>query len=224
MRTKVKLTKHQIKEDKFTNYMLQSREWFLANWQVVSIAAAAVILVIVGAVYFFRMQGGKEVDALNRLNRAIAESRRQNYQVAILELKSLADSYSGQVGGQAVFNLANAYYESKNYDEALSSFRRYIDSYHADELTTSSALAGEGACLENKQQFTAAGDKFVDAIKYYPESPSAPDYYVAAVRNFVHAGEKEKVNTLLEEMGERYPGSEYLRTATRTAMSLKLNT
>lgn len=223
MRTKVKLTKQKIKEDKFTNYMLQSREWFLVNWQVVSIAAAAVIVVIVGAVYFFGMQEGKEAESLDRLNRAVAEARRQNYQVAILELKSIADSYGGSVGGLALFNLANAYYESKNYDEALNAYQQYADKYRQDKLMTSSAIAGAGACLENKQQFQPAGEKFLDALKFYPESPAAPDYYLSAIRNYVSAGDRGKVDSLLDEMKEKFPGTEYFRIATRYAMTLRLN-
>lgn len=223
MRTKVKLTKQKIKEDKFTNYMLQSREWFLANWQVVSIVAAAVIVVIVGAVYFFGMQKGKEAESLDRLNRAVAEARRQNYQVAILELRSIVDNYGGSVGGMALFNLANAYYESRNYDEALNAYQQYADKYRQDKLMTSSAIAGAGACLENKQQYQPAGDKFLEALKFYPDSPAAPDYYLSAIRNYVSAGDRGKVDSLLDEMKEKFPGTEYFRSATRYAMTLRLN-
>jgi tetratricopeptide (TPR) repeat protein len=223
MRTKVKLTKQQIKEDRFTNFMFESREWFLDNWQMVAIVAAIIILAIVGSVYYFRMQSGKEVDAAVRLGRAAAELQQRNYQVAILEFKSLSDEFGGRTGGKALFYLGNAYYGSKNYDEAINAFKKYIDKSHIDPLTTASAIAGIAVCLECKQEFLAAADKFNEAIKYYPESPAAPDYYLGAVRNYVQCGDKAQAEKTLKELEKEYPGTESARTAARIIMSLKTN-
>jgi TolA-binding protein len=221
MRTKVKITRQQIKEDKFTNYMLLTRDWFLDNWQIVAILAAVVALIIAGTVYFFRMKSSKELDAATRLTKAVAEIRRQNFQVAILELKTISDEFGGDIGGMALFNLGNAYYDSKNYDEAINSFKKYIDEYKLDKLTTASAYAGIAVSLECKGDFPAAGDKFVEAIRYYPDSPSAPDYYLGAVRTYVQAGDRTKADQMFKELEEKFPGLEYSRTAARLIAQLK---
>ena len=221
MRTKVKLTKQQIKEDKFTNYMLLTRDWFLDNWQIVAILAAVVALIIAGSVYYFRMKSSKDIEAATRLTKAVAEMRRQNFQVAILELKTLSDEYGGDIGGMALFNLGNAYYDSKNYDEAINSFKNYIDNYKLDKLTTASAYGGIAVSLECKQDFLAAGDKYVEAVKYYPESPSAPDYYLGAVRTYVQGGDRPKAEQMFKELEEKFPGSDYGRTAARLIAQLK---
>ncbi len=221
MRTKVKLKKQQIKEDKFTTFVLQSREWLEEHWQIFAVSLAAVVVVIAGGLYYIKMRSDKEIQGADRLSKAETEWRRQNFQVAILEFKSLADSYGGNIGAQAQFDLANANYDSRNYDEAIIQFQTYIDKRHQDALTTASAMAGIADCLENKQQFQAAGDKFVETIKKFPGSPAEPDYYLGAIRNYVQGGEKQKVDSLMTEITAKYPGTDYLQTATRLSMQLK---
>ncbi|MCX6827038.1 MAG: tetratricopeptide repeat protein [candidate division Zixibacteria bacterium] len=187
MRTKIKLTKQQIKEDKFTNFILRTRDQIEGNWQAVAIVMAVIVLLIGGTIYYIRARSAGQEEALGRLSRAVAELRRQNYQVAILEFKNLSDNYGGYVGGMALFNLANAYYGSKNYDEAIVQYQKYIDGYHLDRLTTASAAAGIAFGLESKQQFKAAGDKFFEVARDYPDSPEAPDFFLGAIRNYVQS-------------------------------------
>jgi outer membrane protein assembly factor BamD (BamD/ComL family) len=221
MRTKVKLSKQQIKEDKFTTNMLLARDWLTSNWQIVAIAAAVVILIVAGIAYFIKMQSDKEMESGNRLAKAVAEARRQNYQVAILELKAISEEYDGEIGGTALLNLANAYYDNKNYDEAISSYQRFINDFHLDNLTTASAIAGIGYALEGKQEFLAAGDKFAEAVERYPDLPSVGDYCVGAIRNFVQGHDRAKAEKILNILKEKFPGTDYLRVASRLVIQLK---
>ena len=221
MRTKVKITKRQIKEDKFMNFMLRTKDQVMGNWQVLLISAAIVILVIVATVYFVNRQSTRSVEAADRLNKAILELRRQNYQPAILELGSIVDDYSGRVAGLAQFNLANAHFESKNYDEAIANYQKFIDKFHTDDLMTASAIAGIASSMECKQDFAGAAEKYYEAIKHYPGSPSAPDYYLGAVRCYIQGGNKDKANLMLGELKEKFPGTATERSAVRLAARLE---
>ena len=222
MRTKVKITKKQIKQDKFTTFMLQAKDWILESWQQLAIGVVAAIVVVVGITYFVKMQSSKGEEGSALLTTAVTNLNRGNYQEAILELGNIADDYGGRIGGLAQFYLANAYYESRNYDMAIESYQKFIDKCTVDDLTDASAIAGIGASLENKQEFLAAGDKYVEAIKAYPESPNAPDYYVGAVRNYVAGNDREKTEEMLKELDNQFPNSDYSREATRLAMSLRI--
>ena len=115
MSAKIKLTKQQMKEDKFTTLMLQTRDWIQGNWQIVGIAVVAIIVISVGAIYYSNMKSGQAEEAADRFAEAIAKYRQQNYQVAILDFNGIADEYSGPIAASAVFYAANSYYESKNY-------------------------------------------------------------------------------------------------------------
>ncbi len=222
MRSKVKISKRQMKEDKFTTFMLLSRDRILDNWQAVAIVAAVIIIIIVAAVYYTNMQEKKELEASNRLSKAIAELQRQNYQVAIVDFLEIVDSYGGRTAARAQFYLANAYFESRNYDKAITHFQRFIDKRHLDKMTTSSAIAGVAACLEGKREFAAAGEKYKEAVSYYPQSPSAPDYYLGAIRCFVAARDKVQADQLLEEMKKDFSETDFYRTASQLAMQLTI--
>jgi TolA-binding protein len=218
MRSKVKITKQQIKQDKFTTAMLQAKEWLMTNWQITSIIAAIAVLVIVGVIYIVGSRSGKQMEAASRLASAYAELKRDNSQVAILELGSIADDYSGYIAGRAQFYLANAHYDNRNYDEAINDYQKYIDKFHENKLTTASAIAGIAYCMENKQEFIPAGEKFLEAIKYYPGTPLAPDYYVGAVRCFTAADDFSRADEVLTDMKEKFPNTDYTRQAIMLVM------
>ncbi len=220
MRTKVKITKQQIKEDKFTTFVLQSRDWILDNWQVLTIAAVAIIIVIVGVVYYFNSQTTKSDDAQQAFGRALMEMERKNYAVAVADFQDIVDSYGGRMAARAQFYMANTYYNSRRYDEAISAYQKYVDKFHADKLTTSSAIAGIAAGYENKGDYAQAAEKYREAVAYYPESPSAPDYYLGAVRCYVQLGDKEQADLMVAELKDKYSGSDYFRTASQLTMQL----
>lgn len=223
MRAKVKISKQEMKQDKFTTLMLQLREYLGERWQAVSLGAAIVIVVIIAIVYYNNMQATKGIEGAARLTNAIAEARQQNFDRAIAELTSIADEFGGRVGGQAMFSLANTQYESRNYDDAMENYQRYLNKYHDNAQYTSSATAGIAACLENKQDFHAAGEKYREAIKSLPDSPAEPDYYLSAIRCYVMDGDAANTEILLTEMKEKYANTDYARNATILSMKLKTN-
>jgi tetratricopeptide (TPR) repeat protein len=222
MGTKIKLTKQQIKEDKFTNIMLQTRDWILENWQIVTIIAAAIIVIAVGAIYYSDIKSKQANEAADRFAEAIGKYRQQNYQVAILDFNSIADDFSGPIAASAVFYAANSYFESKNYDEAIINYQKYIDNFHIDEITASSAIAGIAACYEVKQEFQAAAEKFMEAVQLYPGSAGEPDYLLGAVRNYVNAGMEKEAQQIVDKLTKDYAGTNQQRSATYLAMKLKI--
>ncbi len=221
MRAKVKIKKHDIKQDKFTTFMLQSREWLTERWQPVALGAAVVVVIVIAIVYYNNIQSGKNVQGAARLTVAISEMRQQNYEVAISELTAIADEYGGQTAEMALFNLGNAQYEYRNYDAAMESFQRYLNKYSKNKYNSASALAGIAACLENKQEYLSGGDKFKEAATKYPGSPSEPDYYLGAVRCYVMAGDSENANLMVEALETKFPNSDFARRAAMMVMQLK---
>ncbi|MBN2227070.1 MAG: tetratricopeptide repeat protein [candidate division Zixibacteria bacterium] len=220
MRTKVKITKQQIKEDKFTTFVLQARDWILDNWQVLTIAAAAVIIVIVGVTYYLGSRTNQSAEAQQAFGRALMEMDRKNYDAAVSDFQNIVDSYGGRMAARAQFYMANTYYYSRRYDDAITAYQRYIDQYHSDKLTTSSAIAGIAACHENKGEYAQAAEKYREAIARYAESPSVPDYYLGAVRCYVQLGDKEQAEQMVAELKDTYSGSDYFRTASQLTMQL----
>jgi TolA-binding protein len=213
---KVKLTKRQIKEDKFTTFMLNAKHQFLENWQYYVMGIAVVILVIAAVVYYFDNQATRQQEAAERFSRALLDYRSGNADVALLNLNEVLTEYSGGfVAEQATFLLAKLHYGLRNYPEALRYYDMYVSQFKDDKLLRASAIAGIAACYENQGNYFEAAEQFGAAVKEYPDGPLAGDHRVAAMRNLLMTGQMEAARTYYDEIREKYQGTELERRATR---------
>ena len=192
MAGKVKLTKRQIKEDKFTTFVLSTKERVEENWQFWVIGALAVVLVIVGAVYLINSGKNREHEAALKLAEAQSQYRDAQIDVAMLTLTQLLDRYEGTAAArQGRLFLARINYEQKNYAEAQRYFEEFLARVKDDPLNRAAALGGLGAVLENQGEYAAAAEKYAQAADEDPQGPLAPEYRYDAMRNYLAAGDIE---------------------------------
>ncbi|MBN1211263.1 MAG: tetratricopeptide repeat protein [candidate division Zixibacteria bacterium] len=208
MQNKVKLSKRQIKEDKFTTFMLESKQKFQDNWQFYVIGIVGVILVIAAVAYYINSQATKEEESAYKFARALLDYRNGNNQIAILSLNQIVDDYgSSTVAREATFMLGQVNYENKNYAEAIRFFEKYSREYRDDKYYLAAALAGIAASYENQGSYTEAGQKFADACEAFPDGPLYGDYQLGAVRNFVKADNFENARAHLDIILDKYKGT-----------------
>ena len=208
MQNKVKLSKRQIKEDKFTTFMLESKQKFLDNWQFYIIGIVGIVLVIAAVSYYVSSQAAKEEESAYKFARALLDYRNGNNQIAVLSLNQIVDDYGGTtVAREATFMLGQINFGNKNYEEAIRFFERYSQKYSEDEYYLAAALAGIAASYENQGNYIEAGQKFADACQAFPDGPLYGDYKLGAVRNFVLANDLEKAQTHLDILLDKFKGT-----------------
>ena len=213
---KVKLTKRQIKEDKFTAFMLNAKNQFMENWQFFIIGVVIVILIIIAVVYYLDSQKVQHIEAGNRFSNAMMEFNNGNTEDAILKLNQIIDDFSGDVfAKQAIFLLAKINLENRNYPEATRFFEMYLNRYKDDKLFRSSSLAGIAASLENQSNLAEAAAKYDAAYAEYSDSPSAGDFLLGALRNYLEAGDLENAATKLDLIKDEFKGSQIEKKAIR---------
>lgn len=202
---KVKLSKRQIKEDKFTAFMLNAKHHFMENWQYFIIGIVIVILIAVAIVYYFDSQKAQQIEAGNRYSDAIMSFRNGNNEDAILKLEQITKDFSSSKSAeQAVFQLANIHYENKNYPEATRFFEMYLNKYKDNKLFRSSSISGIASCMENQGNFAEAASKFQEAYNEFSESPSAGIYLESAMRNYLEVNDVENATIQLDKIKEDY--------------------
>ncbi len=213
---KAKLTKRQIKEDKFTVFMLSAKNQVADNWQYLVIGLVVVVLVVTGAVYYFNSRQAKKQEAATGFARALMDYRTGNNQVAIMSLSQVLEEFgSDQVAEQAILMLGNINYETRNYPEAIRYFELYLSKYHKSRFNRAAALAGIASSLENQGQYREAAEKFVAACDEYPNGPLIGDYQVSAMRNFLEVGEVDQAKTYLELITDEFEGTDLVDRAIR---------
>ena len=213
---RTKLTKRQMKEDKFTVFMLNAKNQVIDNWQYLVVGLVVVVLAVTGTVYYFNSRQAQKQGAANRFARALMDYRSGNNQVAIMGLNQVVEEYGGdEVTEYAVFLLGNINYEIRNYPEAIRYFELYLSKYRKSRFNRAAALAGIASSLENQGQYREAAEKFVAAYDEYPTGPMIGDYQISAMRNFLEAGEIDQAETYLELITNEFDGTDLADRAVR---------
>ncbi|UCC43892.1 MAG: tetratricopeptide repeat protein [Candidatus Zixiibacteriota bacterium] len=210
----VKITKRQIKEDKFTTMMLTTKDRVAENWQFVAIGLVVVIMIISGLVYYVNSQEEARQEAGERFARALLDYRNGEHQIAILGLNTIVEEYgSDDVAEQSVFLLGKLNLLDRNYPEASRYFEMYLDRYSQNLLNRAAAVAGLATCLENQGRYAEAAVKFETAASEFSGGPSEGDYLVGALRNYLEAGDPDRAKLVLERIEEDHSETEFLRRA-----------
>lgn len=211
---KVKLTKRQIKEDKFTGFMLQSKQQVMENWQYLLIGVAVVILLVVALSYYLDSQKLIEIEAEKNYAQAVVEYRSGNVQLALVTLNQLIADHSGTaIAPKAILLLGRVNLENKNYAEAVRFFTTFTDKYKEDKLSLAAAYAGLGVAFENQAQYDQAALQFKAAANTYPEGPSVGDYNYSLLRNYLLAGMIDEATVVKDQIAKDFPKTELERNA-----------
>ena len=211
-----KLTKRQIKEDKFTVFMLTAKDQLLHYWQYIAIGLVVVILLVVGIVYYFNSQRAHTQEAATKFARALMDYRSGNNQLAILSMNQIVDEYGSEdVAEHATFMLGVINYESRNYPEAIRYYEMYLSKYPDKKLNRAAAHAGIASSFENQGQYREAAERYVSACNEYPDGPLAGDYHFSAMRNLLEVGDIDQAQVHLDIIKKEYEGTELVNRAVR---------
>jgi len=216
MYNKVKLSKRQIKEDRFTSFMLSSKQYSQENWQFVVIGIAVLVIAIVGVSYMVSSTNTKQLEAAKRFSRALLDFRNGNNQVAILTFSQILEDFGDdQVVEQSTYMLGQIHFETKNYSEAVRYFELYLSKYKNNQLYRAACLAGIASSRENEGQSEEAAAKFWEAYQEDPEGPLAGDYIVSAMRNSLAMGDAASAQQRLDIIQDKFDGTDLEKKATR---------
>lgn len=206
---KVKISKRQMKEDKFTSFVLKNKQTMADNWQYLLIGVAIVVLIVFGVNYYLSSQDAQLVEASEKYSQALIDYNNGNSELAFLSLDQIISDYSGTtIARQANYTLAKFNMESKNYAEAIRYFEMFTNKFKSDELLLAAAYGGLGVCYENQGNNTEAAANFESAYKTQPSGPLAPDYKIGAMRNFLLAGDMTNAQKQLDDIKELYDGTD----------------
>lgn len=214
MQSKVKLTKRQIKEDKFTTFMLNARRRFQQNWQFYAIGIVLVLLIAAAVNWYLSDRQSHQAEAEAKFARAVLDYQAGDNQVALLGFDQLLNEYgSTDVAEQATYLLGNIHLSNKNYEDAIRYFEIYLERYPDDLLNRAAAQAGIAAAQEDLGNYAEAAEAFARAAEMHPEGPLAADYELGALRNYINAGDLEAAESHYNIIAEKYADTNPGRSA-----------
>jgi TolA-binding protein len=220
MQSKVKLTKRQIKEDKFTTFILNSKNKLQGEledkWQYYIIGAVAVVVLVWAGVWFFGQQTGQESGAAEAYSKAMVEYQGGDKQVASLDFQQIITDYGGtDYAANAAFNLGNLNLTNRSYDEAIRYYRMFLDEYSGTPLDRAAAIAGIATVQADQGKYAEAAAGFVQAAEAFSDGPLRPDYELSAIRNYLADGKTDQAETRLAILKDKYQGTDWTNRAIR---------
>ncbi|MBM4161766.1 MAG: tetratricopeptide repeat protein [Ignavibacteria bacterium] len=221
LKPKKKITKKEIKEDKLVTTYFEATTWYQNNKKIVNGVITGIIVVAIAAFAYANNIRSDNLNATTELGKVLRYYDEGKYDMAIYGnlqenirgLQAIVDDYGSTKAGElARFYLANAYYQQRDYDNAM---KYYLDVSVNDELITTSAIAGAGACYEAKGDYANAAATFEKAAMKYGKVVTIPENLFRAAQNYAAAGSKEKAVELYKKLKKEHPTSTYAREVDR---------
>ena len=103
--------------------------------------------------------------------------------------------------------LANSYYYLRDFANAEKYYKDYSGD---DEILKAAAIAGVGAVLEARSDFSGAAQQYEKAAGVNKLLASNDEYLFYAARNYSLAGDKENYDRVSALMKTSYPKSTYI--------------
>jgi tetratricopeptide (TPR) repeat protein len=228
LRPKKKISKREMKEDALVKTYVQATTFYEAHKKNISTGLVVVLVLAAGTFFYAKNKSADNERAMTDLGRVYQLFDNGQYQIAIdgvperniSGLKTIVENYGSTDGGNmARFYLANAYFQTGKYDEALEAF----DDFSPDDpLLEVSRHAGIGACFEAKGEYREAAESFEKAATKYAKDVNAAANLNHAAANYALAGDKEKALDLYRKLKKSYPTSSAARDADRYITQLSI--
>jgi len=203
-----KLTKKEIKEDKFVLFAMEAKNYIEENARMVSIVSAVVIALIVVAIGYSYYHSADVEQAATLFGEAQIEYQNLNTLKAKNLLHRLEDEFSGtEEAEKGLFLLANIYYNENKTEEAAKYYQKFINSYSKSPVLLASGMAGYAACMERLGKWSEAAEYYKKAQETAPNFVEAADYLYLAALNYTEAGNLEKAKQALEYIVNNYKES-----------------
>jgi TolA-binding protein len=209
-----RITKREIKQDKFVTFSFKLSEWIQKHLTQVLTVAGAVVVVAAVVIYLVSSQAKRERQAAELFGSANLELQSGNISGAVSDLQALVTRYgSSKMAGQATYYLASAYYYAKDYAQAETWFQKYLDQYNQDVLLASSSQAGIADCHVQTGDYARAAEEFLKAVSMHPSGFMVPQYLMQAANAYVQADQKDRARETLNRVVSDYPDSREARQA-----------
>ncbi len=188
-----KMTKRQIKEDALVTAAFRATEVWERHGRAILIAAGAVVLAIVLALFVMRTRAQSEERAQGELFRGILSMGQGDYVTAGPMLKELVDNSPGtKAAREATRYLGDIALAQSKPAEAVTWYQKYTGKEGGDKAAALAGVWGMAAAHENSRAFAEAAAAYGDAAKRSSTDNERGRAMLAQARCYLRAGQTAK--------------------------------
>lgn len=209
-----RIPKKKLKEpDEFISTTARMITWTVENLKLLLIGIVIGALVVLSLVFWRIRARNREVEALDVFYRAsemlisAEDPSSKGYQEAIDELERIQRDYSHtDVVQLAQLQLGQGFLNSKQYDRAVETYRKFLDSNPREGLYRLLALQNLGYAYEGQGDYQKALDSFQSLVAK-GESFLQPWGYLNVSRCYEKLGKREEALKTYRIFLEKFPDS-----------------
>ena len=214
-RTRRRISRREMKEDRFILWLFEmSSDIDKHKWPLI-IGVAVVVVCIAGGYYWTNSQADDLVEAGKVFAPGQTAMQDNRYEDAIPIFERVLDEYGGTaLALETTIELANACFNTGDYEKARTYYRAYLDDYgDEDTLFQVTARSGLAACDEEEEKYEEAARQYLALADEDTDSYLAAGFLLDAARCYKAADMKEKARALYDRVVETYESTPYARDA-----------
>lgn len=217
-----KLSKDELKEDEFVDWMARAIEFGRAHLQFIIGGVVAVLIAVLGVQYLISSQEKAREEAATELGKAmIAEDAGQESEAVRILSDQVLKRYEGTpAAGKAALMLANRRFSEGDYAGARPLYQQCLDDYSDNSVLAYGAWSGLAACLEAEGKVQDAARKYVEYADGHAGTPEAALALSEAGRCYGEIGDRGTQKGVLQRLTREYPKLPLARTAEATIKAL----
>lgn len=214
MAKKRRLTKKELKEDKFAEATVRTVDYAGTHLPYVIGGIILVVVVVIGVLGFMRSAAQTRMKAEEALSLANLSYMQGNFEDALAQYGDILLRYAKTPQGKRAF-----YYRGStqallgNYAAAIEDFRAFMQSSRKDGILGPAAQRGIGVCWENQGLDREAARSYEEVADSYPTSLIAAASLLDAGRSYRRGGLGDEARRVYERIMDEYPDTDESREA-----------
>jgi tetratricopeptide (TPR) repeat protein len=168
-----KITRHELKEDRFLETTKNFITFFSANKSRIVLTAIVLVAIAIALRIFFNNK--RNVEEIARIKKLYADAQYENgnFNEAIPAYMEIIQMHGGSTTGKiSKLFLANCYYYIGDLDNALENYEKSLKVLGKNKYWASAALIGIASVYEQQGIFEDAIEKYSEVINKYVETPA----------------------------------------------------
>ena len=216
-----KLSKEELKEDRFVEWIMSAAEFVRRKSQWVVAAGIFVVIVVLSINFIISSQKEARIEASALLGDAIvADGNRQDDEVIRL-CELLVAEYAGTpAAAQGTLLLANRYFARGRFVDAQELYQSYLDDYEPLDVLVFAAWSGVAACLEAEGEFQSAARLYQEYAEDHSATMQASLALFEAARCYGSIGDVANQKEILVRITRDFSESPVARRAKDLAAML----
>jgi TolA-binding protein len=209
-----KISRKELHKDPLLNKIATVSDYAQDNRQIITRVVMAVAVLAIAVYAYVTYHNAQNEESVNKLVSAEQVYLSGDYREAIRRLEKYCTEYEGTKGGSVgTYYLANSYFNTDQFDFALTNYQKYVDDYGDNEVFAVSSMLGIAACNEGLNKYQEAADQYEKTLNKYPNALNKADIMMSLARVYRVMNKADNAKSWYGKIVKEFPESSLSREA-----------